>query len=60
MFLIDFMWVRRTANDLADRLSNEGVNQEGKLLDMAWTQVPVVQVRTYCKHLAEQDRRGSN
>jgi ribonuclease HI len=60
LFSIDFRWVRRTANALADRLANEGVNQEGNLLDMAWTQVPVGQLKTDCEHLVEQDRHGSN
>jgi hypothetical protein len=52
--------VRRSANALADRLANEGVNQEGKMLDEAWTQIPVGQLRTDCEHLATQDHRGSN
>jgi ribonuclease HI len=38
LFTVDFRWVRRLTNTLADRLANEGVNHEGNMLDEAWTQ----------------------
>jgi hypothetical protein len=44
---------------LADRLANEGVNWDGNLLDDAWTQILVRQLRSDCEHLTTQDQCGS-
>jgi hypothetical protein len=54
LFSIDFRWVRRNANALADRLANEGVHQDGNGLDVAWTQVQVGQLREDCEQLAKK------
>lgn len=46
-------------NYLADRLANKGVNRDGNMLDEAWTQILVRQLRSDCEHLETQDHRGN-
>jgi ribonuclease HI len=56
---IEFRWIRRSANALADRLANEGVNSEGYVLDEVWSRIPRGQLRSDCIHLVERDHGGS-
>jgi ribonuclease HI len=56
---VELRWVRRSANALADRLANEGVDKEGPELDDTWINIPSGQLRTDCNHLAEKYREGS-
>jgi ribonuclease HI len=57
--MVEFRWIRRTTNALADRLANEGVNREGQELDEAWTRIPRGKLRMDCIHLAARDHGGS-
>jgi hypothetical protein len=57
--MIEFRWIRRSANVLADTLTNEGVNREGNVLDEVWSIIPRGQLRSDCIHLVEQDHGGS-
>jgi ribonuclease HI len=36
---VELRWVRRSANGLADRISNEGVSKEGPELDTTWINI---------------------
>jgi hypothetical protein len=56
---IEFRWIRRATNALADRLANEGVNREGHELDEVWSRIPRGKLRSDCIHLAERDHGGS-
>ena len=58
LFTVEFRWVRRSKNALVDRLVNKGVNCDGDLLDNAWTQILVRQLRLDCEHLTTQDQCG--
>jgi hypothetical protein len=51
--------VRRSANSLADRLTNERVGKEGPELDNIWIDIPSRQLKTDYNHLAAKDREGS-
>jgi ribonuclease HI len=56
---VELRWVRRSANGLADRISNEGVSKEGPELDTTWSNIPQGQFRTDCTQLATKDRDNS-
>jgi ribonuclease HI len=59
MNTVELRWVRRSANGLADRITNEGVSKEGSELDTTWRNIPNGQFRTDCTQLATKDRDGS-
>jgi ribonuclease HI len=52
---VELRWVRRSANGLADRIANEGVDKEGPELDTIWSNIPNGQFRTDCTQLAAKD-----
>jgi len=52
MNTVEFRWVCRSANGLADRITNEGVRKEESELDAAWRNIPNGQFRTDCTQLA--------
>jgi hypothetical protein len=52
---MELHWVRRSANGLADRIANEGVDKEGSKLDSTWSNIPNGQFRTDCTQLAVKD-----
>jgi ribonuclease HI len=52
---VELHWVRRSANGLADRIANEGVDKEGSDLDATWINIPNGQFQTDCTQLAAKD-----
>ena len=38
--IVELCWVRRSANGLADKISNEGVDKGGPELDTIWSNIP--------------------
>jgi hypothetical protein len=52
---VELCWVRRSANGLADRIANEGVDKEGPELDSIWSNILNGQFRTDCIQLAAKD-----
>jgi ribonuclease HI len=52
---VELRWVRRSTNGLADRIENEGVENEGPELDTIWRNIPQGQFRTDCTQLAAKD-----
>jgi hypothetical protein len=59
MNTMELRWVRRSANGLADRITNEEVSKEGSELDTTWRNILNGQFRTYCIQLATKDRDDS-
>jgi ribonuclease HI len=57
---VELRWVRRSANGLADRIANEGVDNEGPELDTIWSNIPQGQFRTDCTQLAAKDYDNSS
>jgi hypothetical protein len=53
--IVDLHWVWRSANGLADRITNEGIDEEGPELDTIWSNIPNGQFRTNCIQLATKD-----
>jgi hypothetical protein len=47
--------VRRSANGLADRITNEGVKNEGPELDTIWSNLPQGQFQANCTQLVENN-----
>ena len=58
---MELRWVQRSANGLADRIENEGVDNEGLELDTIWRNIPQGQFRVDCTQLVEKywDNRSS-
>jgi hypothetical protein len=57
---VELRWVRRSANGLADRIANEGVDNEGPELDTIWSNIPQGQFRADCTQLAAKDWDNSS
>jgi ribonuclease HI len=60
---VELRWVRRSANGLADRIENEGVDKEGPELDTIWRNIPQGQFQgrlhpTCGKRLGQQKQYG--
>jgi hypothetical protein len=52
---VELHWVRRSANGLAERIANKGVNKKGIELDSTWNNILKGQFQTDCSQLAAKD-----
>jgi hypothetical protein len=52
---VELRWVRRSANGLADRIANKGVDKEGTKLDSTWNNILKGQFQIDCSQLATKD-----
>jgi hypothetical protein len=55
---VELHWVRRPANVLENKITNEGVDKDGLELDNTWFSIPGGKLRKDCNHLAEKDHEG--
>jgi hypothetical protein len=51
--------VRKSANALADRVTNEGLDKESSEVDNTWINIPRGQLKTDCNHPTTKDHEGS-